>query len=464
MKIEINPISRIEGHAKVTIFLDSNGRVEQAFFQATELRGYEKILVGMPMEEVPRVVSTICGICRAIHFVAALKAADQIFGVEASEAAKLIREMLICAHFIEDHTVALLALAMPDFLSPEERSIFGVMKRLGNLGRELLRKRGYAVKILQILGGRNIHPVAAVPGGWTKKMSDEEMGLIERYSRELLDLGLKIVDVLEREANINLDCKLELNYMATVDKRGMLNLYDGYQVVKSSDGKEIDRFVGKEYLDVIAERVVPWSYSKVPYLKKLGWSGFRDGSSFYLVGPLARLKIADLTPVARETLERLSDYSMRNVMFNHLARAVEIVYAAERLMELSREDVSGKLQNEPESVKGEGVGIVEAPRGTLIHHYITDERGIVREANLVVATTQNIGAISIAIRKVAEKYAGDVKNLMEKVELAIRAFDPCMACATHAINGAIPIEIEIYRDGELVEVLRNYEENRGGNR
>ena len=174
MKIEINPISRIEGHAKVTIFLDSNGKVEQTFFQATELRGYEKILVGMPMEEVPRIVSTICGICRAIHFVAALKAADQIFGVEASEAAKLIREMLICAHFIEDHAIALFALAMPDFLSPEERSIFGVMRNLGDLGRELLRKRGYAVKILQILGGRNAHPVAAVPGGWAKKMSDEE--------------------------------------------------------------------------------------------------------------------------------------------------------------------------------------------------------------------------------------------------------------------------------------------------
>ncbi len=463
MRVEINPVSRIEGHAKVTIFLDASGRVERAFFQATELRGYEKILVGIPMEEVPRVVSTICGICRAIHFVAALKACDQVFGVEASEAAELIREMLVCAHFIEDHTVSLLALALPDYVSPEDRTVLGVIRKLGGLGREILRKRSYAVKILQVLGGRNIHPVASMPGGWSRKIADEEMGLIERYSRELLDLGLKMVDVIERFISSEAGCELKLASMATVDKRGYVNLYDGHQVVISWDGREIERFTGKDYLEVIAERVVPWSYSKVAYLRKMGWRGMEDGenSSLYMVGPSARLRIGKLTPVAEDALDRFSEYPRSDIVFNHIARAVEIVYAAERLMELSRQDVSGRIQNEPERIEGEGVGIVEAPRGTLIHHYRTDERGIVRDANLVVATTQNVGAISVAVRKVAERYAGDRRRLMEGIEMAIRTFDPCMACSTHALNGKIPVEVEIYSDGEQLEVLRNHEEDSG---
>ncbi|WP_202319844.1 Ni/Fe hydrogenase subunit alpha [Archaeoglobus neptunius] len=465
MRIEINPVSRIEGHGKVTIFFDHNGKVERVFFQATELRGYEKILTGMPMEEVPRVVSTVCGICRAVHFIAAAKAGDQIFGVEATDTARTIREMMLCAHFIEDHTVSLLALALPDFLSPEERSIFGVVKKLGDLGRELLRKRGYAVKILQILGGRNIHPVAYVPGGWTKGVSGDEIAQIEKYSYELVDLGLKVADVVEGALSFDEGCRLGLKLMGTVDRSGALNLYDGFQVVKDQEGNEIERFSGKDYIGVIAERVVPWSYSKIPYLRKFGWREFEDGddSPFYIVGPQSRVRLGKLTPKAREVLERISDHPTDSIMFNHLARAVEIIHAAERLTELIQGYVSGDLQNDPEKISGEGVGIVEAPRGTLIHHYTTDDRGAVRDANLVVATTQNVGAISMAVKKIAEKY-GDSENLAEKIEVAIRAFDPCMACATHAINGILPLEIEIYRDGELVKVLRNYEEDSGWNR
>jgi F420-non-reducing hydrogenase large subunit len=448
MKIEINPVSRIEGHAKVTIFLDSSGKVENAFFQATEFRGYEKILSGLPMEEVPRVVSTICGICRAIHFTAALKAADQVFGVEASDAAKIVREMLLCAHFIEDHTLSLLALALPDFLSPEERNIFGVIRNLGELGRELLRKRGYAVRILQILGGRNIHPVTALPGGWAKAPTDEELGLIERYSRELLDLGYRMVEVLEAALDMGDGLELRAATLGT-EKKGLVNLYDGEQVVKDEDGREVIRFSGKEYADIITEKSLSWSYSKLTEIKPLG-------EKLYVVGPLARLKTAELTPKASEIVKTYG--FSNNLLYNHFARAVEIIYAAERLLELSQSYRGGRIQNEPQKVAGEGVGIVEAPRGTLIHHYWTDEKGIVRGSNLIVATTHNVRAINHVVGKVAER-ASDTRNLAEKVEVAIRAFDPCMACATHAVNGVIPIEIQIFRDGELEEVYRNYEES-----
>lgn len=456
MKIEINPVSRIEGHAKVAVFLDSNGKVENAFFQATEFRGYEKILTGLPMEEVPRVVSTICGICRAIHFIAALKASDQVFGVEATEAARMLREMLLCAHFIEDHTISLLALALPDFLSPEERNIFGVIRNLGKLGKEILRKRGYAVRVLQMLGGKSIHPVTALPGGWAKNPSDEELGLIERYSRELLELGMRMVDIVGKAMESAEDIELRAASLATVDSAGFVQLYDGYQVVKDKEGREVLRFRGKEYMDEIEERVLNWSYSKVTWLKAVG-------DEVYVVGPWARLRSGKLTPRASEALESF-EIRQNNIFFNHFARAVEILYAAERLMELSQNYRGGEIQNTPEKVVGEGIGIVEAPRGTLIHHYRTDDRGVVRNSNLVVATTHNVRAIGHVIKKVAEKESGNLKKLSEKVEIAIRAFDPCMACATHAVNGVLPVEIQIYRDQELVEVCRNYEESGGGDR
>ncbi len=197
-RIEINPVSRIEGHAKVAIFLNEKGDVENAFFQATEFRGYEKLLVNMPIEEVPRVVSTICGICRAIHFIAALKALDQIYGVEATETARIIREMLTHAHIVEDHILTLLALSLPDFISPENRSIFGVIKRIGEENaREILKKRGYAVKIIEMLGGKHLHPVPAIPGGWSKRIEEEERVKIENYSKEIVNLSQKIVEMTE---------------------------------------------------------------------------------------------------------------------------------------------------------------------------------------------------------------------------------------------------------------------------
>ncbi len=484
-KIEINPITRLEGHGKIAIFLDESGNVAEAFFQVVELRGYERFLVGMPIEEVPRTVSTICGVCRAIHHTAATKASDQIYGVEPTETAKKIRELFVNAHYVEDHAVILYALGLPDFVvgpeaDPAERNIVGLVKKVGvDVAKEVLRKRSYAVKILEMLGGKPIHPVAGLPGGWSKRVTEEERQEIEKLAKELVELGKLTIQIFEdvilkNEKYMELITsdayRSVLNYMGTIDEKGRVNYYDGVQKIIDTKGNEIGRFTGKEYLNYIAERVLPWSYLKMPYLKQIGWKGIvdGDGTSLYSVGPLARLNVADgmNTPLAQEAYEKMFDVlkerPIHYVMAYHWARAIELLNAAERVLELAQdpEITSPDVRAELGEVTGEGVGIIEAPRGTLIHHYKTDEKGIVTEANLIVATTHNKGPITLAIRKAAKHFIknGQVdEKILNYVEMAFRPYDLCLACATHVLPGRLPIEINIYdSDGNLYKTLRNF--------
>ena len=484
-KIEINPITRLEGHGKIAIFLDENGNVAEAFFQVVELRGYERFLVGMPIEEVPRTVSTICGVCRAIHHTAATKASDQIYGVEPTETAKKIRELFVNAHYVEDHAVILYALGLPDFVvgpeaDPAERNIVGLVKKVGvDVAKEVLRRRSYAVKILEMLGGKPIHPVAGLPGGWSKRVTEDERQEIEKLAKELVELGKTTIQIFEdvilkNEKYMELITsdayRSVLNYMGTIDENGKVNYYDGIQRIIDTKGNEIGRFTGKEYLDYIAERVLPWSYLKMPYLKQIGWKGIVDGegTSLYSVGPLARLNVADgmNTPLAQEAYEKMFDVlkerPIHYIMAYHWARAIELLNAAERVLELAQdpEITSPDVRAELGEVTGEGVGIIEAPRGTLIHHYKTDEKGIVTEANLIVATTHNKGPITLAIRKAAKHFIknGQVdERILNYVEMAFRPYDLCLACATHVLPGRLPIEIEVYdSEGNLCQTLRNF--------
>ncbi len=484
-KIEINPITRLEGHGRIAIFLDDSGNVAEAFFQVVELRGFERFLVGMPIEEVPRTVSTICGVCRAVHHTAATKASDEIYGVEPTETAKKIRELFINAHYVEDHAVILYALGLPDFVvgpeaDPAERNIVGLVKKVGvDVAKEVLRRRSYAVKILEMLGGKPIHPVAGLPGGWSKRVTEEERAEIEKLAKELVELGKFTVQlfedvILKNERYMELITsdayRSVLNYMGTIDEKGRVNYYDGVQKIIDTKGNEIGRFKGKEYLEYIAERVLPWSYLKMPYLKKIGWKGIvdGDGTSLYSVGPLARLNVADgmNTPLAQEAYERMFDVlkerPIHYIMAYHWARAIELLNAAERVLELAQdpEITNPDVRAELGEVTGEGVGIIEAPRGTLIHHYKTDDKGRVTEANLIVATTHNKGPITLAIRKAAKHFIknGNVdERILNYVEMAFRPYDLCLACATHMLPGRLPVEIEIYdSEGELVKTLRNF--------
>lgn len=485
-KIEINPMTRLEGHGKIAVFLDEHGNVDEAFFQVVEFRGFEKFLVGLPIEEVPRTVSTICGVCRGVHFTAAMKASDGVYGVVPTTTASKLRELFFNAHYVEDHAVILYALGFPDFVvgpsaPAAERNIIGLINAVGaDLGREVLRKRGLAVRIFEMLGGKPNHPVAAIPGGWSKTLSLDEARQIKDWSEELVELGqltLKIFGdvVLKNPGYMELVTgemyKIPVNYMGSVDAQGNMALYDGIQKVVDLNGNELFSFTGMEYIDHIAERVLPWTYLKMPYQKKIGWKGIveGDGTSLYSVGPLARFNVAKGldTPLANEAFQQFfatfGTRPVHNILGYHWARAIELLHCAEKIRMLAKDpEITSPDARAPlGEVTGEGVGIIEAPRGTLIHHYNTDDRGIVTDANIVVATTHNKGPINLAVRKAAKHFIKNGKvdeAILNHVEMAYRPYDLCLGCATHAVRpGSSPVEINIYNDRrELRQTLKNF--------
>lgn len=484
-RIEINPMTRLEGHGKISIFLDDSGNVENAFFQTVELRGYERFLRGMPIEEVPRTVSTICGVCRGVHYTASVKAGDAVYNVEPTPTAKKIRELFLNAHYVEDHCAILYALGFPDFVagptaSPAVRNLIGLIEIVGvETGRAVLKKRRSAVRILEMLGGRPIHPVAALPGGWSKRVTEEERQEILDLSRDLVELGQMTLQVFDNVVLKNKDYmdlvlgdtyKVVCNYAGTVDDRNKVQYYDGTQRIINPRGEEIGRFQGKGYLDFIAERVLPWSYLKMPYLKKIGWQGVEDGeaSSLYCVGPLARYNVGGGydTPLAQEAYEAMREAlgpePVHNILVYHWARAVELLNAAEKVRQLAMDEsiTSDDIRAPLGEAAGEGVGIIEAVRGILIHHYKTDNRGIVEDANLIVATTHNKGPINVAVRRAARDFIKDGKvdeGILNMVEMAYRPYDICLACATHTLPGRQPVQIDIYdSQGKNYQTIKNF--------
>ncbi|MGQ9711311.1 MAG: Ni/Fe hydrogenase subunit alpha [Desulfotomaculales bacterium] len=483
-KIEINPMTRLEGHGKIAIFLDDQGNVDNVFFQTVELRGYERFLQGMPIEEVPRTVSTICGVCRCVHFTCSCKAADAVYAVEPTPAAKKIRELVLNAHYVEDHCAILYALGFPDFVvgptaNAAARNLIGLVQAVGaETGKLVLKKRYAAVKVIEMLAGRPIHPVAALPGGWSKQVTEDERKEILELSKDMIELGQLTLKVFEDVVLKNKDYmdlvtgdvyKVVCNYMGTVDDKNRVQYYDGTQRVVDTKGNEIGRFTGKGYLDYIAERVLPWSYLKMPYIKPLGWQGVvdGDGTSLYCVGPLARLNAADGmdTPLAQEWYERMyatfGTKPVHNILAYHWARAIELLNAAEKVQQLaSDESITSPDIRAELGTPSEGVGIIEACRGTLIHHYKTDDKGIVQEANLIVATTHNNGPINVAVKRAAQHFIknGQVdEGILNLVEIAYRPYDICLACATHALPGRLPVRVDIYDSkGELYKTLKNF--------
>lgn len=484
-RITIDPITRLEGHGRIEIFLNGNGRVENAFLQVPELRGFERFCEGRAVEEMPRITSRICGVCPSAHHMAAAKATDQVFDVEPPPAAKKLRELFYAAHMVHSHTAHFYALAAPDFVlgpdaEPSERNILGLIGRVGlEAGTEVIKHRAYAQKIQQIIGGKAIHPVAALPGGMSKPLSEDDRIEIEKMAESMVgfaEFSLKIFDdvVLGNQAYVDLILSdaysLETYYMGLVDSNDRVSFYEGEIKVVDPQGKEVARFDPRDYLEYVAEHVEQWSYLKFPYLKKIGWKGFVDGpeSGVFRVAPLARLNVATgmATPLAQKAYERYFDTlggkPVHATLANHWARLVEMLYAAELCLELVRdpEITSTNVRNIPSSVPSEGVGVVEAPRGTLFHHYVTDEKGMVDKVNLIVATGNNAAAMNMSVKKAAEAFIVDGKpdqGLLNQVEMAFRAYDPCLSCATHSLPGKMPLEVVILSpDGEELERISQY--------
>jgi len=481
-EITIDPITRLEGHGRIQIFLNEEGNVANAYLQIPELRGFERFCIGRKGEDLPQITPRICGVCPVAHHMASTKALDAAFHVDPPLAAKKLRELMYSGYYVYDHTLHFYFLGSPDFVvgptaPAAERNILGVINKVGlDTAKEVIKHRAYGQKITAMIGGKATHPVCGLPGGMSKAISEEERQEIEKMAESCVKFAqftLQVFNdvVLKNKKYVDLILsdayKLRTYYMGTVDENNKVNFYDGKIRVVDPEGKEFAKWVPADYLNNVAEHVEEWTYVKLPYLKKIGWKGLVDGpdNGIYRVAPLGRLNAADgmATPLAQEEYkkmyETLGGKPVHATLATHWARLIELLYAAERALELSRDkDVtSTNLRNKP-GQPGEGVGIVEAPRGTLIHHYKLDEEGLAKDVNLIVATVNNAPAICMSIRDAAKGLIkGGVVNdgLLNMVEMAFRAYDPCFGCATHFAVGQMPMEVSIYdHNKKLLKVVR----------
>ena len=485
-QIKIDPITRLEGHGKIDIFLNDDGEVSNTYFQIPELRGFEQFCVGRPVEELPRITTRICGVCPEAHHMASAKACDAVFHVDPPPTGKKLRQLLYNVFFAGDHTTHFYALGGPDFIvgptaPAAERNILGVIKKVGlEVGGKVIEMRKRTQHVLKILGGKQTHQVTSLPGGVSKGITAEEAKLIEEYCVWFVEFGRFTIQafndiVLKNKEYVDLILSDAFThrtyYMGLVDEKNLVNFYDGKVRVVDPEGREFVKYSPKEYLDNIAEHVEPWTYLKFPFLKKVGWKGFVDGkeSGVYRATPLSRLNAADgmPTPLAQAEYEKmystLGGKPVHATLATHWARVIELLSAAEMALDLSRDpEITGpEIRTIPTETPTEGVGIVEAPRGTLTHHYTTDSKGIVTKVNLIVGTTNNYAPISMSINKAARglihKGVEVTEGTLNMIEMAFRAYDPCFGCATHSMPGEMPLIVRI-RDTNgtvLEEIKRN---------
>ncbi len=482
-RISIDPITRLEGHGKIEILLDDAGKVERAYFQVPELRGFEQFAVGRQAEDMPQITSRICGVCPMAHHMAATRALDALYHVEPPAAAHKIRELVYSAFMAEDHALHFYFLGGPDFVvGPQapaaERNVLGVINKVGiEVGRRVIAMRRELRELMATVAGKAIHPVFGLPGGVAKRVSADDRLRFEQVASDAVEFGRFTLDVFRRVVLGN-SGYVDLirsdafthrtHYMGLVDAANRINFYNGSVRVVSPDGRESAKFAPAQYLDYVAEHVEPWSYVKFCFLKPVGWKGFVDGadSGVYCVAPLARLNASAgfATPLAQEAcdeyFETLGGPPVHHTLANHWARVIELLYATERMKELAAdpEIVAPVVRTLPAEKPTEGVGVVEAPRGTLIHHYRTDERGLITSANLIVATQNNSARMAMGVEKAARSLISgpDVpEGVLNTIEMAFRAYDPCHGCATHSLPGSMPLVVQVHdaREG-IVATLR----------
>ncbi len=468
-KVTIEPVTRIEGHAKVTIHLNDQGNVDRAYMHVNEFRGFEKFCEGRMVFEMPSITPRICGICPVSHHLAAAKTADIVMGCPPPRPANLLRELMHMGQIIQSHGMHFFELAGPDLLlgfdaDPAVRNVVGIIGANPELALKAVALRKYGQEIIRILGGRRIHPNFAVPGGVNKALSAADRDLILAGVDEAIatiQIGIAIMkDWAEKNAeDVDKFAVFPTGYLGLVTPENGLELYQGDVRLVDCNGAQLEKFQIARYLDYIAEHVENWSYLKFPYYKKLGWP-----NGVYRVGPLGRLNASDKidTPLAQAEHRIWKAMNggrpVENTLHYHYARLVEALFAAERVRVLCEDaDITSRdIQNTRVQFTGEGVGVIEAPRGTLIHHYKTDERGKLERVNLIVSTGHNNWAMSNAVDSVAKTYINGHavrEGLLNRVEAAIRAYDPCLSCSTHAV-GQMPITVEMVDpDGQVVQTL-----------
>ncbi len=467
--IVINPVTRIEGHAKITIHLDEAGDVDCARFHVVEFRGFEKFCEGRYFAELPEITSRICGICPVSHILASAKACDTIIGAELSDTARLLRELMHMGQLAQSHALSFFHLSSPDMLlgfdsDPALRNIMGVIAKHPEIARKGIRLRKFGQEVIRHVGGRRIHAESAVPGGMNHALTEDARKELLAGLPEAMETTKFAQDLLNRYLDENKEetsefASFKTNYLALVQPDGSLEHYHGRLRFVDSEGKVItDQIRCEDYLEFIGEASEDWSYLKFPYMKNLGYP-----KGMYRVGPLARLNAINKIPTPRaneafrEWRQRSSGTQSSSFHY-HAARLIEIVYALERIQAiLDNPKVTSLDVCRPGRVKNqEGIGCIEAPRGTLFHNYWVDEQGRVEKVNLIVATGNNNMAMNEAVTRVARRYVKPDKleeGMLNRVEAAIRCYDPCLSCSTHAI-GRMPMKLELIAPGgEIIDSL-----------
>jgi len=469
-KITIEPVTRIEGHAKVTIHLNEAGDVERAYLHINEFRGFEKFCEGRMYFEMPSITPRICGICPVSHHLASAKACDQIVGAEPPRPASLLRELMHMGQIIQSHGMHFFELAGPDLLlgfdaDPAIRNVVGLIQANPEVAVKAVRLRKYGQEIIHTLGGRKVHPNFAIPGGVNKALKPAERDEILAGWQEALEttqLGIAIIKdwAARNKEDIDKFAVFPTGYFGLVTPQGGLELYQGDCRLIDQKGNLLEQFPATRYLDYIQEHVEDWSYLKFPFYKKMGWP-----KGVYRVGPLGRLNVADRidTPLANEEWKLFRSLNggkpVENTLHYHYARLIEALFAIEKVRVLLDDPdiLSTEIQNTRKDFNPEAVGVIEAPRGTLLHHYWVKENGQIERVNLIVSTGHNNYAMSTAVDSVAKTYISGQKvreGLLNRVEAAVRAYDPCLSCSTHAL-GQMPMIVDILGpDGTVVETLR----------
>ena len=466
--VVIDPVTRIEGHAKISLYLGDDGKVEDARFHVVEFRGFEKFCVGRTFWEMPGITARVCGICPVSHILASAKAGDDILGIRIPPRAEKLRRLMNWGQLVQSHALSFFHLSAPDLLlgmdsDPAQRNIMGLIQARPSVARSGIRLRQFGQEVIRLLGGRSVHPAWAVPGGVREPLTAEARSQIKRMLPEAFDIAELALDLL-KDSYDQFGDEVEAYgdfpslHVGLVTNDGGLEHYDGMLRVVDSEGRILENVETIAYRHIIGEAVEPWSYLKAPYYKPMGYPG-----GMYRVGPLARLNVCDYagTPRADRELRQFRRFSPRSKPVSgsfhyHYARLIEIMFCLEKIeATIGDETLTGShVRNHAEVNERVGIGVSEAPRGTLFHEYKVDRQGILQFVNLVIATGQNNLAMNKTVQQIARTYIDGTtipEGVLNRIEHGIRLYDPCLSCSTHAA-GQMPLHVQLIApDGRVVD-------------
>ncbi|MGQ9506765.1 MAG: Ni/Fe hydrogenase subunit alpha [Candidatus Bathycorpusculaceae bacterium] len=465
-EITISPTTRIEGHGKVTIILDEFGNVSDAYFYATEIRGFDYFVKGMEAERLPFIISRICGVCSTAHIIASVKTIESIYGTEITETAKKLRELLLMGQIISNHSLVFFFLTLPDFwFSPDEnpskRNVFQIMREKPEIGKKAIALRSFGAQILDVVGKRDVHIISTIPGGLINPLKEREREELLKKARDACEIAKDAIELGKQLFDKNWEDfrkagDYKTHYMA-LTKDDALEFYDGKICIINPQGEPLSKFPAQDYMEHIEEKRYEWTYAKFAYLKALGLP-----EGIVQVGPTARMNINKkaTTKLAHKELEefkrKFGTPAHATLLFDY-ARLIDLIYACEKAKELLEDktitQTNTRVKVNPKG--GKGIGVVEAPRGTLAHDYEISRNGLLKSMKLIIPTQVNNAAINVNVKDAATEFIqkGEIKQgLLNRIEMVIRAYDPCIKCATRNANERLRVEIRNNK-GKLLKIL-----------